>query len=197
MSSDLAGDGKGKGEVLSGAHAKRELARKIAAHLFSDVIRVHGRGRYHRTPEGVWLGSVFHQRLRGSRYLYTSRRRNSSFTETKRASHICGASTSTGGRRLAGKTKNSSLTARFSCSDCFGSSSTGTTPFCWKSLNCRFTPSRAPPSCDDDPHRPQERASDARPHHVVDGPAPISIRFFGSPVVSGDLIGFGLAARGL
>ncbi|MGH9334958.1 MAG: hypothetical protein ACRD21_14555 [Vicinamibacteria bacterium] len=44
-----------KAEVISGAYAKRELAKEIAPHLFTDVIRVHGRGRYHRTPEGVWL----------------------------------------------------------------------------------------------------------------------------------------------
>ena len=44
-----------KGEIISGAYAKRELARDIAAHLFRDVIRVHGRGRYHRSPDGVWF----------------------------------------------------------------------------------------------------------------------------------------------
>ena len=43
------------GDVISGAYAKRAVARQIAAHLFTDVLRVHGRGRYHRTPEGVWL----------------------------------------------------------------------------------------------------------------------------------------------
>jgi len=56
MGSDFAGDGRG--EVISVAYAKRELAREIAAHLFADVIRVHGRGARFFIPVLASPGAV-------------------------------------------------------------------------------------------------------------------------------------------
>lgn len=34
--------------------AKRSLARQIANHLFADVVRVEGIGRWNRTESGTW-----------------------------------------------------------------------------------------------------------------------------------------------
>jgi hypothetical protein len=34
--------------------AGRDIARRIAPHIFEDVLRVHGEGRWHRDGDGTW-----------------------------------------------------------------------------------------------------------------------------------------------
>jgi hypothetical protein len=39
--------------------ASRELARRLAAYLFVSVVRVTGKGRWHRDPDGLWVMDRF------------------------------------------------------------------------------------------------------------------------------------------
>ena len=43
------------GDVIHSCNATREMARRLAPHLFSGTIRVTGNGRWKRTEEGQWV----------------------------------------------------------------------------------------------------------------------------------------------
>ena len=43
------------GDVLHRCNATREMARRLAPHLFSGTIRVVGNGRWKRNEEGQWI----------------------------------------------------------------------------------------------------------------------------------------------
>lgn len=42
------------GDAVHICHAKRELARRLAGHIFGQVLRVVGKGRWNRDVGGQW-----------------------------------------------------------------------------------------------------------------------------------------------
>jgi hypothetical protein len=49
-----------EGAVAHRCNATREMARRLAPHLFTDTLRVHGMGRWERDADGVWNLKRFH-----------------------------------------------------------------------------------------------------------------------------------------
>lgn len=47
------------GDVVHNCLASRQVAKKIADHLFTSVIRAQGTGRWHRDEEGNWIMDSF------------------------------------------------------------------------------------------------------------------------------------------
>ena len=43
------------GDVIHNCNAAREMARRLAPHLFGGTLRVIGNGRWKRTEEGQWV----------------------------------------------------------------------------------------------------------------------------------------------
>lgn len=48
-----------EGDTIHLCYAAREIAKRLAAHLFVSVMRVTGAGRWHRDPDGVWIMDRF------------------------------------------------------------------------------------------------------------------------------------------
>jgi hypothetical protein len=48
-----------EGDEVHLCYASRELARRLAKHLFVSVVRVTGNGRWHRDSDGVWAMDRF------------------------------------------------------------------------------------------------------------------------------------------
>lgn len=47
------------GQQIHICHASRAIAREIAPHLFTSVLRVEGTGRWHRDADGQWVRDKF------------------------------------------------------------------------------------------------------------------------------------------
>ena len=47
------------GETIHVCNATRDMARRLAVHLYGPVLRVHGEGRWERTVDGTWLMKRF------------------------------------------------------------------------------------------------------------------------------------------
>ena len=48
------------GDTIHLCNATREMARRLAVHLYGPPLRVHGSGRWERDAEGCWLMKRFH-----------------------------------------------------------------------------------------------------------------------------------------
>lgn len=48
-----------EGEVIHLCHASREIAKRLAVHLFAAMVRVTGNARWHRDPDGIWIKDRF------------------------------------------------------------------------------------------------------------------------------------------
>lgn len=51
---------EGEGGVYYRCNANRDIARQLAGYLFGQSVRVAGRGKWRRTPEGLWELDAFH-----------------------------------------------------------------------------------------------------------------------------------------
>jgi hypothetical protein len=48
-----------EGDRILICNARRELAKRIAAHIFTDVIRAQGHGRWHQDEDQIWVMDWF------------------------------------------------------------------------------------------------------------------------------------------
>jgi hypothetical protein len=48
-----------EGDIVHLCYSSREIAKRLAAHLFVSFVRVTGYGRWHRDPDGVWVMDRF------------------------------------------------------------------------------------------------------------------------------------------
>jgi hypothetical protein len=48
-----------EGDVVHLCYSSREIAKRLAAHLFVSFVRVTGNGRWHRDPDGIWVMDRF------------------------------------------------------------------------------------------------------------------------------------------
>ena len=48
-----------EGDTTHLCHASRDVAKRLAQHLFVSVVRVTGNGRWHRDPDGIWVMDRF------------------------------------------------------------------------------------------------------------------------------------------